>query len=161
MGRILLSVIDDTCGWHDTMTACSTPATNKSKYGEKKYQEFRNDYFRDGFTSLITEVSKYDMALKDMHSMINFFTRINVNDQGELSFGNQAKAGSYIDLQAEVDTLIVLNTCPHPMNPEEGYNPKPLKITVWESSCLPEDNPAYHLRDENKRGFTNSMNYNK
>lgn len=161
MGRVLVSILEDTCGWHDTMTSCSTPSTNKAKYGTKNYQEFRNNYYRDGFTSLITEVSKYGMSLRDMHSMVNFFTRIDVDEKGNLQFINQSKPDTFIDIQAEMDTLVVLNTCPHPLNPEETYNPKPLKITIWESNCLPEENPSYHYRDENKRGFINTVNYNK
>lgn len=161
MGRILLTIIGDTCGWHDTMTACSTPQTNQKKYGVKNYQEHRNNYHRDAFTSLLTEVAKYGMSLKDMHSLVNFFTKVNVNEAGELVYEPHSTAGAYIDLQAEMDTLVVLNTCPHPLDPNPVYAPKPLKITVWKSDCGMEDNPCYHLRDENKRGFMNTMNYLK
>lgn len=161
MGRVLVSILNDTCGWHDTMTACSTPSSNKKKYGEKNYQKFRNDYYRDGHTSLITEVSKYGMSLRDMHSMVNFFTRIDVDESGSLIFGNQSNAGAYVDIQAEMDTLIVINTCPHPLNSDSNYNPKPLMVTLWESNYLPEENPCYDFRDESTRGFINTINYNK
>ena len=161
MGRILLSIIDDTCGWHDTMTACSNPQTNMAKYGEKKYQLHRNSYYRNGLQSLITEVSKYGMTVRDLHSVINFFTRINVNEAGNLSFGELSKAGAYIDLQAEMDSLIVLNTCPHPLDSNTNYEPKPLKVTIWKANCALEENPAYQLCDQNKRGFINSINYYK
>lgn len=161
MGRILVSIINDTCGWHDTITSCSTPTTNREKYGEKKYQEYRNAYYRNSLTSLITEVSKYDMSLKDLHSLVNFFTRIDVDENGNLKFVDQSKAGSCIDIQAEMDTLVVLNTCPHPMNPDSKYQPKPLKIEIWNSNYAPFETPAFQLRDENKRGFKNTLNYNK
>lgn len=161
MGRVLLSIIDDTCGWHDPMTACSTLKSNKVKYGEKNYQEFRNDYYRDAFSGLLTEVCKYGMTLRDMHSVINFFTRINVDEGGNLSFADEIIPGSYIDLQAEMDTLIVLNTCPHPLDTNPVYAPKPLKVTIWKSEYAPEENPCYHFRDENKRGFINTINYLK
>jgi len=161
MGRVLLSIIDDTCGKHDTMTACSNPKTNLAKYGMKNYQEFRNDYYRDGLTSLITEVSKYGMTVRDLHSHINFFTRINVDNEGNLSFAKNEKPGTYIDLQAEMDTLVVLNTCPHPMDTNSNYAPKPLKVTIWKADCKLEENPCYQLCDQNKRGFINSINYYK
>ncbi len=161
MGRVLLSIIDDTCGWHDTMTSCSTPQSNLAKYGTKNYQEYRNEYYRNSFTSLLTEVSKYGMALRDMHSLVNFFTKINVKENGDIFFEPQAKAGTYVDLQAEMDTLVVLNTCPHPLDPNPEYCPKPLKVTIWKSELQTEDNPCYHLRDENKRGFINTTNYLK
>lgn len=161
MGRVLASIIEDTCGWHDTLTSCSTPNTNTEKYGRKNYQEHRNSYYRDGFRSLITEVSKYGMSLKNLHSLINFFTKINVDEYGSLNFVPQTTAGAFVDIQAEMDTLFILNTCPHPLNPQLEYSPKPLKITLWKSDYAPEETPAYHLRNENKRGFTNSINYHK
>jgi uncharacterized protein len=161
MGRILLSIIDDTCGWHDTITACSTPQTNRAKYGEKNYQEFRNAYYRDGLNSLITEISKYGMTARDLHSHINFFTHINVNDEGDLSFVNQSKPGAYIDLHAEMNSLVVINTCPHPLDTNTSYEPKPLKVTVWKADCKLKENPCYQKCDQNKRGFINSINYYK
>lgn len=161
MGRILLSIIDDTCGWHDTMTACSTKQSNLEKYGEKNYQEFHNGYYRDAQTSLITEISKYGMTLRDLHSSVNFFTRINVDEKGDLSFAEQGKPGSYIDLQAEMNSLVVLNTCPHPLDTNPKYEPKPLKVTIWKADCGVEENPCYQKCDQNKRGFTNTINYFK
>lgn len=161
MGRILLSTIQDTCGWHDTMTAFSTPASNKAKYGDKSYQIARNAYYRDAFTSLLTEVSKYGLSVRDMHSAINFFTRIDVNETGNISFTPNSKAGAFIDLQAEMDTLVVINTCPHPLDVNPSYAPKPMKVTVWEANCELEENPCYHSREENKRGFANTINYYK
>lgn len=161
MGRVLLSIIEDTCGWHDAMTACSNPQSNRSKFGIKNYQEYRNEYYRDGLTSLITEISKYGMTVRDLHSNINFFTHINVDNDGQLSFEKQSKPGAYIDLQAEMDTLVVLNTCPHPIDPNLNYEPKPLKLTIWKADCQLEENPCYQKCDQNKRGFINSINYNK
>ncbi|MCD8260230.1 MAG: urea carboxylase-associated family protein, partial [Bacteroides sp.] len=159
MGRILLSIIDDTCGWHDTITACSTPQSNLEKYGERKYQQFRNAYYRDGLTSLLTEVSKYGMTLRNLHSHINFFTAVQVDNEGNLSFISQPKKGSYVDLQAEMDSLVVLNTCPHALDPSPVYAPKPVRVTIWRSECKPEENPCYHTCEQNKRGFINTINY--
>ena len=161
MGRILLSIIDDTCGWHDTMTACSNPQSNSAKYGDKNYQEHRNNYYRNGLNSLITEISKYGLTVRDLHSQINFFTRININEDGNLLFANQGKPGAYIDLQAEMDTLVVLNTCPHPLDSNPNYEPKPLKVTIWKADCQLVENPCFLKCDQNKRGFINSINYYK
>lgn len=159
MGRILLSIIDDTCGWHDTITTCSTPETNLAKYGEKTYQEFRNAYYRDGRTSLITEISKYGMTLRDLHSNINFFTRIHVDNDGNLSYIPQTTPGTYVDLQAEMDSLVVINTCPHPLDPTPTYAPKPVKVSIRKAYCPIEENPCYARCEQNKRGFTNTFNY--
>jgi uncharacterized protein len=159
MGRILLSVIDDGCGWHDTITGLSSPESNARKYGVKTYGEGRNDYYRDSRTSLITEAGKYGMTPRDIHSNINFFTRVDVGAEGDISYTPQSEAGAYIDLQAEMDTLILLNTCPHVLDPEKDYAPKPLKVVIWDAGCAVEENPCYHKCEQNQRGFINTRSY--
>src|SRR5579871_1313555 len=47
MGRILCSVVEDTCGWHDTITGHATAATMRAKFGEGSYQKLRNDFYRN------------------------------------------------------------------------------------------------------------------
>src|SRR5450432_4322268 len=43
MGRVLCSVIGDTCGWHDTITGVAD-AKSLEKYGPGDYQTLRNDW---------------------------------------------------------------------------------------------------------------------
>src|SRR6202000_90428 len=43
MGRILCSVVADTCGWHDTITGVEDMASSTKKYGPGDYQALRND----------------------------------------------------------------------------------------------------------------------
>lgn len=101
------------------------------------------------------------MTLRDFHSHINFFTAVQVDNDGNLSFTSQPQKGSYVDLQAEMDSLVVLNTCPHPLDLSPVYAPKPVKVTIWRSDCKPEENPCYHTCEQNKRGFINTINYYK
>src|SRR5262249_18375115 len=41
MGRILASIVEDTCGWHDTISGCGNADTNRARFGEGRYQELR------------------------------------------------------------------------------------------------------------------------
>ena len=159
MGRILLSIIDDTCGWHDAITGMSTEETNERKYGSNTYYEGRNGYYRNSRSSLLMEASKYGMTTRDLHSNINFFTRIDVDEKGDVKFTPQSQKGAYIDLQAEMDTLVLLNTCPHVMDTRPEYNPKPLKVVIWNADCTVEENPCYSKCEQNQRGFINTQNY--
>src|SRR4051812_4429908 len=47
MGRILASVVADTCGWHDTMAGCGDAAALREHFGEGRYQELRNEFYRN------------------------------------------------------------------------------------------------------------------
>jgi len=48
MGRVLCSIVEDTCGWHDTFCGVSNNAAVNAKYGESRYQEHRNAFHRSG-----------------------------------------------------------------------------------------------------------------
>src|SRR3954465_15830702 len=39
MGRILCSIVEDTCGWHDTLCGCTDAKGTEKKYGPSSYQE--------------------------------------------------------------------------------------------------------------------------
>ncbi|MFT5105701.1 MAG: hypothetical protein ACI9UA_001323, partial [Pseudoalteromonas tetraodonis] len=48
MGRVLASVTADSCGWHDTVCGTSDASSVGEQYGEKNYQEARNEFQRSG-----------------------------------------------------------------------------------------------------------------
>lgn len=160
MGRVLVSVIDDSCGWHDTISGVSNAMTNQRKYGLSPYQEARNNYYRNGFDSLLLELAKHGLGKRDLVAPVNFFTKIGVDQEGNMAHvpGN-AKPGTYVDLQAEMDILVVLCSCPHPLDPNPEYAPKPVKLTVWRSAIAPEANPCRSYCPQNERGFVNTVEY--
>src|SRR5689334_19591469 len=47
MGRVLCSIVDDTCGWHDTITGHGNAAWSLDTFGPGTYQELRNDFCRN------------------------------------------------------------------------------------------------------------------
>src|SRR5436305_863743 len=76
MGRVLCSITDDTVGWHDPIGGCSNAAAVQAKYGAARYQEARNDYYKDGLTSFLVELGKWGMGPRDLTANVNFFSRI-------------------------------------------------------------------------------------
>src|SRR5271165_7125254 len=55
MGRIFCSVVEDTCGWHDTACGNSTHRLVKERWGERRYQECRNDWTQNGQDAFLVE----------------------------------------------------------------------------------------------------------
>jgi urea carboxylase-associated protein 2 len=160
MGRILCSIIDDSVGWHDPIGGCSSAALVKSKYGEVRYQEHRNEYFRNGHDSFVVEFGKWGLGPRDLTSNVNFFSRVDTSADGTLSFhtGNSAP-GSYIELRAEMNVLAILNTCPHPLDPSAKYNPKPVQLAIRRVAAPGPDDPCRISRPENGRGFILTERY--
>jgi urea carboxylase-associated protein 2 len=157
MGRILCSITEDSCGWHDTVTGVSDLDVVKAKYGAKTYQEARNGYHRNGRDCLLNELSKWGLGARDLVPNANFFTKVIADAEGKLSYlAGHSKAGSFVDLRAEMNVLVVLTTCQHAFDPSTAYSPKKVGVTVWKSDPPAADDLCRLSRPENARGFINT-----
>lgn len=157
MGRVLMSITEDSCGWHDTICGLSNARLIHEKYGEGRYEELRNAFFQNGRDSLLIEMGKWGLGRRDLVSNINFFSKVTVNDTGDMVFdAANSKAGDAVELRAEMNTLVVLSTAPHPLAPAGEYNPQPVQLTAWESEPVSEDDYCRNFRPENVRGFQNT-----
>ena len=160
MGRVLCSITEDTCGWHDPLSGHSTAALVRAKYGEKSYQDARNDYYqnaRDGFT---IELAKYGLGERDLVANVNFFSKVVVADNGAMRYEpGHSRAGDFVDLRAEMNTLVILNTCQHPLDPTPSYAPKPVGLAISRVPPAAPDDPCRLSRPENERGFILTERY--
>lgn len=161
MGRIFCSIVDDSCGWHDTVGGTTNKALIKQRWGEHNYQQYRNDWYLNGYDSFLVELAKYGLGRKDMAANVNFFSKVAVDDAGNLHYdANNAKAGAYVDLRFEMDTLVIFNTCPHPLNRASTYPKKPIIYQLFEAVPRADDDCCEHSCHENERGFKNNALYN-
>ena len=160
MGRILVSITADTCGWHDPIAGWSTAKIVEEKYGTKNYQTARNEWHRNAHDNFVTELGKYGMDERDLAMCVNFFSKVTVDDAGALRFHeNDPPPDAFVDLRAEMNTLVVLNTCIHPLDPSPTYSPKPVKLTIYSSPPPGPDDFCRNFRPENQRGFTLTERY--
>lgn len=157
MGRVLCSVTEDTCGWHDTFTGMSDAASVRAQYGEKRYAELRNGMYRNALEQMLIELGKWGLGARDLAPNLNLFTKVVADESGELRYvpGHSA-AGSFIDLRAELHVLAVLTTCPHVFDPSPQYAPQPVGLTLWKSDAPGPDDACRRSRPENERGFANT-----
>lgn len=161
MGRILFSVIDDTAGWHDTITGHMDAAATVAKYGESSYQKLKNDFHRNTRDNFLIELGKHGLGAKDLVPNLNFFTKIVADDSGQLAWQSPKVPGQRVDLRAEMDVLTVLSNTPHPLDPADTYSPKPLRLVIYDAPPVPKDDPCRVSRPENERGFTLTEAYHK
>jgi urea carboxylase-associated protein 2 len=160
MGRVMCSVNDDTSGWHDTVCGTSNAKQVREKYGIARYQEHHNDYYRNGRDSFLIELGKYGMGKRDLVANVNFFSKVVVDDKGDMSFDrSHAKPGAYVDLRFEMDCIVLLHTCPHPLDPNPEYAPKPIAYEFRRAEPVAQDDACRSSRPENERGFTNTDLY--
>ncbi len=127
---------------------------------QKNYQQHRNECHRDARTGFLIELEKYGLGPRDMVPNVNFFSKVQVAEDGGMHFiPESAKAGDYVELRAEMNTLIILNSCQHPLDPSPTYQAKPLILSLRRVPAPGADDSCRISRPENERGFTLSERY--
>ncbi|MBC2608184.1 urea amidolyase associated protein UAAP1 [Pelagicoccus albus] len=162
MGRLFASIVEESSGWHDTVCGASDAKAVQEKYGQGDYQELRNDFYRNAQECFLIELAKWGLGKRDLVPNINWFSKVVSDEAGKLSFvEGHSKAGDSVTLRFELDTLVVLNTCPHPFDPSTEYTPKPVALEIGEADTVQDDDPSLLVRSENQRAFHNTSVYNK
>jgi urea carboxylase-associated protein 2 len=157
MGRILASIVADTVGWHDPLGAVSDSRQVTAAFGATSYATHRNARHLNGRDSLLGELGKFGLGLRDLGPTVNFFSRVVADDSGALGFvpGNSPAGGS-VQLRFEMRTLVVLATVQHPMDPRDVYEPRPVRLDVGRLPAPAADDPCRVSCPENARGFVNT-----
>jgi urea carboxylase-associated protein 2 len=160
MGRALLSITADSVGWHDPLGGHGNAALVREKYRERNYQQARNDWYRNAHDNFLVELGKHGLGARDLVANVNFFSRLNADSEGRLTFhAGNSKAGDTVDLRAEMNVLVVLNTCQHPLDPNPDYAPQPVTLTLLEIPPPEADDYCRNFRAENQRSFTLTERY--
>lgn len=155
MGRVLAAITADTCGWHDSFGGVLNADEVMEKYGQGRYQELRNGFFRNGTDNLLVEMGKRNLNLQDLLMVLNLFSRVDVTADGAFAFhSGNSQAGDYLELYAPMDTLVILTALQHPLDPNPLYAPKPVQlswhkvesdgISVLCRTSRPENGRAFH-----------------
>jgi urea carboxylase-associated protein 2 len=157
MGRVMASFADDTVGWHDPLCGVSDAAMAKVRYGEQRYQEHRNAMVRNGRDSLLIELGKWGLGLRDLVPNVNLFSRVGVDADGRFAFvAGNSHPGAYVDLRLEMDVLVALSTAPHPLDPRTPYQPGTVGLVAWQSGPAGADDLCRNACPENRRGYANT-----
>ena len=128
-GNLLLTIVADTCGRHDTLGGACAAESNQVRYAlDKKYMHS----CRDSFLCALSCHTR-DMTKRDLTANINFFMNVPVTPAGKLTFEDGiSAAGRYVELQAAMDVRILISNCPQLNNPCNGYNPTPVRLLIWD-----------------------------
>jgi urea carboxylase-associated protein 2 len=152
MGRVLASIIEDTSGGrHDVISGGSTAGTNLARYGVPALRNSRDNF--------CLAAAKLGLARRDIHPAITFFARVQVDHNGQLVWLAGGAPGDFVDLRAELDLLVTLSNCPHPLNPLPAYAPMPIEALVWRPDPAGDEDECRDSCEEAQRGFDNNAAY--
>ena len=160
-GRALASIVEDDLNGHDTVTGYTTRAMTDKKYGETSYQKNGNEYLKSGQENFINELTKNGMSKRDLMPPINFFSKVDADNKGNLIFmDDYCKKESSVTIRTEMDVYIALSNTPNPLDGRSKYPSVPVKIEVMEAP--PTDGLDYcvNYSKYTRRAFENTWEYN-
>lgn len=128
--RVMLEIVADTCGRHDTLGGACATESNSVRYSlEKRCMHA----CRDSWMLAIAAHPEYGLSKRDITHNINFFMNVPVTEDGGLSFQDGISApGKYVEMTARMDLLLLISNCPQLNNPCNGYDPTPIALLVWD-----------------------------
>jgi urea carboxylase-associated protein 1 len=128
-GNLLLTIVADTCGRHDTLGGACSAESNQVRYAiEKKHMHNCRDSFL-----LAMANSPIGYTKRDLTHNINFFMNVPVTPEGGLTFEDGVSGkGRYVEMRAEMDVIALISNCPQLNNPCNAYNPTPVRLLIWD-----------------------------
>jgi urea carboxylase-associated protein 1 len=136
-GNLMLTIIADTCGRHDTLGGACAAESNTVRYAiDKRHMHSCRDNFLQGLAYCDCHdhgAARLGLGKRDLGPNINFFMNVPVTPEGGLTFADGISgAGKYVEMRAEMDVVCLISNCPQLNNPCNGYNPTPVQLLVWD-----------------------------
>ncbi|HVN21274.1 MAG TPA: urea amidolyase associated protein UAAP2 [Dongiaceae bacterium] len=127
-GTVLLTIVADTCGRHDTLGGACANESNMVRYAiEKRHMHA----CRSSFLKAVIDWD-HGMSKRDITANINFFMNVPVTPEGKLTFEDGiSEPGKYVEMRAETDVVALISNCPQLNNPCNAYNPTPVEVLIW------------------------------
>jgi urea carboxylase-associated protein 2 len=152
MGRVLMSILEDTAQTHDAFCGASNAASNARKYGDgDNWGPHPNA--RDRF---VLATAKFGLGRRDIHPCINWFKGVRIAEDGATRFDAAPQAaGRQLTLRCEMDLIVVLADCPHVLDPRPDYRVTPARALAWRGDPTPESDPIRNATPEGLRAFQN------
>lgn len=125
-GNVMMTITADTCGSHDTSGGACSCESNTLRYGHHtRHQHACVENF-------LIEHAGRGLGKRDMVSNINWFMYVPVEADGSLGIVDGVSGpGKYVDLHAQMDTLVAVSNCPQINNPCNAFNPTPVRMVIF------------------------------
>jgi urea carboxylase-associated protein 2 len=128
MGRVALSVIEDTSGAHDALVGPTTQASMQATLGPRPWRNSRDNF--------LAAAAKLGLLRRDLHPCLSFFAPVSVDAQGSLVWqSGHRTAGDFVDLRAEMDLWVIVSNAGHPLDPT--LRPTPGAIDLMRFTTQP------------------------
>jgi uncharacterized protein len=142
MGRVFVSLVEDSSGAHDVLVGGSTPASTLAAFGATS---------RNTHDNFIAAAAKVGLGLRDIPPCVSFFA---LDAAGRFVWNAARKRpGDFVDLRAEMNVVVVLSNCAHPLNPARPSASGPVTLIRHRAPPAAPDDPCRTLSPEIVRAF--------
>ena len=153
MGRVLASLTEDSCGTHDTLMGGSTARSNLTRYGSTG----ADGGLRNTRDNLRLAAGKLGLSRRDLAPCVTFFAPVRTDQGGRFVWHDgRLQPGDFVELRAEMNLLVALSNCPHPLAPGSTFAPADIEAVIWQAPSPAPDDPCRSLTEEARRGFDNT-----
>jgi uncharacterized protein len=145
MGRVFLSLIEDTSGAHDLLVGGSTPASTRAAFGATT---------RNTQENFLAAAAKIGLGLRDIPPCVTFFAPVSLDDKGRfLWVSGRKRPGDFVDLRAEINLMLVLSNCAHPLDPARPAATDPVTLIRYRAPPSKPDDACRTTSPEIVRAF--------
>lgn len=144
MGRVMLSITEDSSGAHDALTGGSGPI-GAGTPAERNTRE-----------NMILAAAKLGLDRRDLPMLLTFFAPVRVDAAGRFFWNATLLSGQdWVELRAEMPLVLALSNTRHPLDPTAGEVP-PATVTLQTARDVAEDDLCRTATAEAIRGFDNN-----
>jgi urea carboxylase-associated protein 2 len=152
MGRVLMSLLADDAGTHDTFCG---PSNAHTRGAGPNFSSRPN-----GRERLLLGAAKFGLGARDVHPCVNWFKGVRAGGDGSLTLNAGPFApGRRVLLRAEMNVIVVLANCPHVLDRRESYPATPVRVAAWRGPATPVEDPIRMATPESLRAFLNVEEY--
>jgi urea carboxylase-associated protein 2 len=145
MGRVFLSLIEDTSGAHDLLVGGSTPASTRAAFGATT---------RNTQENFLAAAAKVGLGLRDIPPCVTFFAPVSLDGNGRfLWVSGRKRPGDFVDLRAEMNLVLVLSNCAHPLDPARPAATDPVTLIRYRAPSPKPDDACRTTSPEIVRAF--------
>jgi urea carboxylase-associated protein 2 len=156
MGRVLATMVRDTCARHDTFCGTSTERSNRARYGDGA----NHGACPSGRARFVLGLAKHGLTRRDVCANVNLFKGVRVARDGVLTFvETPGGAGALIELRAEMRVLVALVNVPHVLDPRPRYTATPVRVLASAGPVTAVDDAFRTSTPERLRAFQNVEDY--
>lgn len=159
LGRVMASIVSDQHAWNDVLCGASTAKQIEKQYGRKTFQDARNAMFRNGYDSLLLEMTKFSLGQTDLSATVNLFSKVAPDDAGKLSYIDSDNTNQMIELRFEMDCLLFLSAAPHALSQSTDYSPADIQLSLYKAFPLVNTDICRDSCSQNQRAFENNARY--